>query len=143
MSAHGDHDLGHTVAGWTGTALGVLGSAVLGAAVITTSAALLGLGAVVVALAAATCWALHLAGWGKPTGPRPKSRQGWRSRDTSARRGHPGCLGCRMAGRGRLRPAAAAGLPSAPAPPAPAPSVPALPVSDGHLPGGPVRTGAV
>ncbi|MDQ0796255.1 HGxxPAAW family protein [Streptomyces sp. B1I3] len=101
MSAHGDYDLGHTVAGWAGTAIGVLGSAVLGAAVITTSAAVLRLGLAVVVLAALTTWVLHLAGWGKPTGPRPPAGQGWRTRDTAARRGHPGCLGCRMAGRGR------------------------------------------
>ncbi|MFJ6851530.1 HGxxPAAW family protein [Streptomyces sp. NPDC091271] len=100
MSAHGDHDLGHTVAGWTGTAIGVLGGAVLGVAVIATSAALLWLGLGVLVLAGAACWALHLAGWGKPTGPRPRSAQDWRSRDTAARHGHPGCLGCRMAGRG-------------------------------------------
>ncbi|MFC8590731.1 HGxxPAAW family protein [Streptomyces atroolivaceus] len=125
MSAHGDHDLGHTVAGWTGTAIGAAGGVLLGAAVVTTSAALLGLGLAVVALAALTCWALHLAGWGKPTGPRPKDRQDWRLRDTAARHGHPGCLGCRMAGRGRLRPAGAAG--SAPAP--------VRPRSDGPLQG--------
>ncbi|MET7367905.1 HGxxPAAW family protein [Streptomyces sp. NPDC005566] len=108
MSAHGDHDLGHTVAGWTGTAIGVLGSAVLGAGVIATSAAILWLGAAVVATAALTCWALHLAGWGKAAGPRPAGAQDWRSRDPAARHGHPGCLGCRMAGRGRIRAAAAA-----------------------------------
>ncbi|MFF5895830.1 HGxxPAAW family protein [Streptomyces argenteolus] len=99
MSVHGDHDLGHTVAGWTGTAIGTLGSAVLGAAVVTASAALLWLGAAIVVLAALTCWILHLAGWGKATGPRPAGRQGLRTRDAGARRGHPGCLGCRLAGR--------------------------------------------
>ncbi|MFJ4837604.1 HGxxPAAW family protein [Streptomyces sp. NPDC088746] len=128
MSAHGDHDLGHTVAGWTGTAIGVLGSAVLGAAVIATSATLLWLGLAVLVLAAATCWALHLAGWGKPTGPRPPSRQDWRSRDTAARIGHPGCLGCRMAGRGGV-PAGSAEDP--------------VPPLDGRvLPGARVRAGS-
>ncbi|MEU1125399.1 HGxxPAAW family protein [Streptomyces sp. NPDC005899] len=101
MSAHGDADLGHTVAGWTGTAIGVLGSVVLGAGVITTSAAVLALGLAVVVLAAVTTWVLHLTGWGKGSGPRPPAEQPWRIRDTGARRGHPGCLGCRMAGRGR------------------------------------------
>ncbi|MFB4424278.1 HGxxPAAW family protein [Streptomyces sp. QL37] len=104
MSAHGDHDLGHTVAGWTGTAIGVLGSAVLGLAAVLTSAAVLWLGVAVLALAALTCWALHLAGWGKPGGPRPEGVRDWRTRDTAARHGHPGCLGCRLAGRGGAGP---------------------------------------
>ncbi|MFI8005167.1 HGxxPAAW family protein [Streptomyces sp. NPDC086010] len=108
MSAHGDYDLGHTVAGWTGTAVGVLGSAVLGAGVVTASAAVLWAGAAVVVLAALVCWVLHLAGWGKATGLRPTAAQDWRVRDTGARGGHPDCLGCRMAGRGRSRAVAVA-----------------------------------
>ncbi|MFG2922350.1 HGxxPAAW family protein [Streptomyces sp. NPDC048305] len=111
MSAHGDADLGHTLAGWTGTALGVLGSAVLGVGLIATSTALLLAGAVVVLLAALVCWVLHLAGWGKGPGPRPPHEQGWRTRDRAAREGHPGCLGCRMAGRGRAAQASAAPSP--------------------------------
>ncbi|MFD9903427.1 HGxxPAAW family protein [Streptomyces sp. NPDC059063] len=103
MSMHGDHDLGHTVAGWTGTAVAVLGSAVMGVALAVDSAAGLVLGGAVVALAALSTWLLHLAGWGKGTGPRPVAQQSWRVRDTVARRGHPGCLGCRLAGRGRVR----------------------------------------
>ncbi|MFE5243357.1 MULTISPECIES: HGxxPAAW family protein [unclassified Streptomyces] len=100
MSAHGDADLGHTLAGWTGTALGALGSAVLGAGLVIGSAAVLLAGAVVVAVAVLTCWVLHLAGWGKGSGPRPAAERHWRTRDSAARQGHPGCLGCRMAGRG-------------------------------------------
>lgn len=99
MSAHGDHDLGHTVAGWTGTAVAVLGSTVLGPAVVLTSAVMLWLGVAVLVLSALTCWVLHLAGWGKPTGPRPEDQRDWRTRDATARHGHPGCLGCRLAGR--------------------------------------------
>ncbi|WP_329229110.1 hypothetical protein OHB07_13585 [Streptomyces sp. NBC_00111] len=134
MSAHGDHDLGHTVAGWTGTAIGVLGTAVLGLGVVLTSATVLWLGTAVLALAALICWALHLAGWGKPTGPRPVDRQAWRTRDTTARHGHPGCLGCRMAGRGRTRPEKAAGA---------APDADAAPQrGDGPLPGSRTRAGA-
>jgi len=116
VSAHGDHDLGHTVAGWTGTSIGALGSTVLGAAVVTASAAVLWLGVAIVVLAALTCWILHLAGWGKATGPRPPALQGWRTRDTGARLGHPGCLGCRLAGRGGARALPAGRRPHAPGP---------------------------
>lgn len=99
MSAHGDHDMGHTVAGWTGTAMATLGSAVLGVALAAGSPVGLWSGGAVVVLAALTTWLLHLAGWGKAGGPRPVGHD-WRTRDTTARRGHPGCLGCRLAGRG-------------------------------------------
>ena len=116
MSAHGDHDLGHTVAGWTGTSIGALGSTVLGAAVVTASPAVLWLGVAIVVLAALTCWILHLAGWGKAAGPRPPALQGWRTRDTGARLGHPGCLGCRLAGRGGARALPAGRRPHAPGP---------------------------
>ncbi|MEU3245183.1 HGxxPAAW family protein, partial [Streptomyces sp. NPDC006875] len=58
----------------------------------------------VVVLAAPATWLLHLAGWGKATGPRPVAQQHWRVRDRSARHGHPGCLGCRLAGRGASAP---------------------------------------
>nr|WP_238431946.1 HGxxPAAW family protein [Streptomyces cavernae] len=99
MGAHGDHDMGHTVAGWTGTAVACAGTAVLGAALIAGSAAGLWLGGVIVVLAAVVTWVLHLAGWGKATGPRPPGSRHWRIRDTAALRGHPDCLGCRLAGR--------------------------------------------
>ncbi|CAM5404257.1 HGxxPAAW family protein [Streptomyces griseomycini] len=105
MSAH-PYDHGHTVAGWTGVGIASVGTAVLGLGVCTVSRTLLagGLGIAVVGLL--VTWALHLAGWGKPSGPRPREQWDWRVRDLSAREGHPGCLGCRLAGRGR-RPAAA------------------------------------
>ncbi|MFD9076197.1 hypothetical protein ACFVZ2_40360, partial [Streptomyces lasiicapitis] len=46
---------------------------------------------------------LHpLAAGGRASGPRPFERQPWRVRDVAARRGHPHCLGCRLAGRGRV-----------------------------------------
>ncbi|MFE6132531.1 HGxxPAAW family protein [Streptomyces sp. NPDC056437] len=101
MSAHGDHDMGHTVAGWTGTAMATAGTAALGAGLAAGSPWGLGLGGVVVALSAFTTWLLHLAGWGKPSGPRPRprGRRSWRTRDTTVRYGHPGCVGCRLAGR--------------------------------------------
>ncbi|MFD0530610.1 HGxxPAAW family protein [Kitasatospora arboriphila] len=35
--------------------------------------------------------------WGKATGPRPPGRRDWRLRDAHARHGHPDCLGCRLA----------------------------------------------
>ncbi|MFF7203469.1 HGxxPAAW family protein [Streptomyces sp. NPDC008141] len=99
MSAHGDHDMGHTVAGWTGTAMATAGTAVLGAGLAAGSPWGLGLGGAVIVLAVLTTWLLHLAGWGKPSGPRPPGRRSWRTRDTTVRYGHPGCVGCRLAGR--------------------------------------------
>ncbi|MGW6914897.1 HGxxPAAW family protein [Kitasatospora sp. NPDC054939] len=112
MSIHGDHDMGHTVAGWTGTALAFTGSLVAGVAFAAGSPVGLAVGTGVVVLAAVTTWLLHLAGWGKPGGPRPADQWDWRVRDTAARRGHRDCLGCRLAGR---RPAA---RPEPAAPPA-------------------------
>ncbi|MFD6534489.1 HGxxPAAW family protein [Streptomyces sp. NPDC060184] len=99
MSAHGDADLGHTLAGWAGTTLAIVG--VTGGGVAVCAASPLGVllaGAVTVAAGVVT-WLLHLAGWGKPSGPRPPAEWSWRVRDTRARAGHPDCLGCRMAGR--------------------------------------------
>ncbi|MFE9767938.1 HGxxPAAW family protein [Streptomyces sp. NPDC005808] len=99
MSAHGDHDMGHTAAGWTGTAMATTGSTILGVALAAGSPAGLWSGGALVILAVLTTWLLHLAGWGKAGGPRPVGRRHWRTRDAAARRGHPGCLGCRLAGR--------------------------------------------
>ncbi|MEE1670269.1 HGxxPAAW family protein [Streptomyces sp. WAC07094] len=101
MSIHGDdaYDLGHTAAGWTGTAVATLGSGLCALGVITTWKALVFAGSGVLVLALLITWALHLAGWGKPSGPRPVEQWYWRVRDTSAREGHPDCLGCRLAGR--------------------------------------------
>ncbi|MFE5511678.1 HGxxPAAW family protein [Streptomyces sp. NPDC056529] len=107
MSAHGDVDLGHTLAGWTGTALAVAGLSALGASVVALSPSLLLLGTGLGLLAGLTTWGLHLVGWGKSSGPRPREQWPWRVRDLGARRGHPDCLGCRMAGR---RPATATGF---------------------------------
>ncbi|MER6440848.1 HGxxPAAW family protein [Streptomyces sp. NPDC001185] len=104
MGMHGDHDLGHTVAGWAGTTIAVAGCTAAAVALAAGSAAGLWLGGAVVVLAAPATWLLHLAGWGKATGPRPVAQQHWRVRDRSARHGHPGCLGCRLAGRGASAP---------------------------------------
>ncbi|WP_405656609.1 HGxxPAAW family protein [Streptomyces sp. RK9] len=125
MSMHGDHDMGHTVAGWTGTCTAVLGSVVMGVGLAAGSTVVQVAGAAVVVLAALVTWFLHLTGWGKPSGPRPVAEQPWRARDTAARGGHPDCLGCRLAGRGgaaapvvapAVVPAAAAAPERAPAP---------------------------
>ncbi|MFF5922864.1 HGxxPAAW family protein [Streptomyces flavochromogenes] len=99
MSAHGDVDLGHTLAGWTGTTLAGLGSAVAGAGICLDRTWALWLGAALAVLAATATWTLHLTGWGKPSGPRPADQWDWRVRDSGARHGHPDCLGCRLAGR--------------------------------------------
>ncbi|MET7936067.1 HGxxPAAW family protein [Streptomyces sp. NPDC005322] len=92
------HDEGHTVAGWTGFFLATTGATVAGVGVIAWRPAIwLGIGLVAVAVLAT--WFLHLAGWGKPPGPRRADRRSMRMRDLTARQGHPHCLGCRLAGR--------------------------------------------
>ncbi|WP_437074967.1 HGxxPAAW family protein [Streptomyces sp. enrichment culture] len=106
--------MGHTLAGWTGTALASVGFTLCGLAVVATSGLLALAGAAVLLLALLTTWLLHLAGWGKPGGPRPAGLRHWRAKDPTARAGHTDCLGCRLAGRsGRT---AAAGTPALPLP---------------------------
>ncbi|MEU6373969.1 HGxxPAAW family protein [Streptomyces sp. NPDC046909] len=102
MSAH-QYDEGHTVAGWTGFAVATAGSVVLGLGVVMVSALVVAGGLAVVAGSVLVTWVLHLSGWGKAPGRRPREQWGWRTRDLSAREGHPGCVGCRLAGRGRGR----------------------------------------
>ncbi|MFC8435845.1 HGxxPAAW family protein [Streptomyces sp. NPDC057253] len=102
MSAH-QYDEGHTVAGWTGFGIATVGTAVLGLGVCMVSGALIAAGLAVTALSVLVTWALHLSGWGKPPGRRPRAEWGMRVRDTSAREGHAGCVGCRLAGRGGRR----------------------------------------
>ncbi|MFF1723759.1 HGxxPAAW family protein [Streptomyces sviceus] len=102
MSAH-QYDEGHTVAGWTGVGIATVGTSVLGVGVCLVSGALIAVCIVITAASALVTWALHLTGWGKPPGRRPREQWGMRVRDTGARQGHPGCVGCRMAGRGRAR----------------------------------------
>ncbi|WP_238697100.1 HGxxPAAW family protein, partial [Streptomyces sp. E2N166] len=97
---HG-HDHGHTVAGWTGTGMALAASVVCGGSMVTAWLPGVALGAGLAVLAACTTWVLHLAGWGKASGPRPLSERGWRVRDRTAAEGHPDCVGCRLAGRGR------------------------------------------
>ncbi|MFI1723712.1 HGxxPAAW family protein [Streptomyces sp. NPDC020489] len=110
MSAH-QYDEGHTVAGWTGCAVAVIGTTVLGLGVVMVSAAVLAAGLVLVLASVLVTWALHLTGWGKPPGVRPREEWGMRVRDSFARDGHPGCLGCRLAGRGRVRRTAVESVP--------------------------------
>ncbi|MFI2431786.1 HGxxPAAW family protein [Streptomyces sp. NPDC018693] len=95
------YDEGHTVAGWTGFGIVTVGATVMGVGVCAVSAPLLVVGFAVVMVGALVTWALHLTGWGKPPGVRPPAEWGMRVRDRRARAGHPGCLGCRLAGRGR------------------------------------------
>ena len=105
MSAH-QYDEGHTVAGWTGFAVATAGAVVLGLGVCTASVIALAGGLGIVVVSVLLTWALHLAGWGKPPGRRPREQWGWRVRDLAAREGHPGCVGCRLAARGRGVPGA-------------------------------------
>ncbi|MFG3295592.1 HGxxPAAW family protein [Streptomyces sp. NPDC048179] len=114
------HDEGHTVAGWTGTAIATVGSGLLGLAVCTVSVPALVAGLAVCAASVLVTWYLHLAGRGKPPGPRPRSQWPLGVRDTAARDGHPGCVSCRLAGRGRhpssaLRPTPTTAAPEQPA----------------------------
>jgi hypothetical protein len=102
VSAH-QYDEGHTVAGWTGVGLATVGTCGVGLGVCVVSGALIAVGLAIIVAGALVTWGLHLAGWGKPPGRRPREQWGLRARDTSAREGHPGCVGCRMAGRGRPR----------------------------------------
>lgn len=103
---HGDddHDLGHTVAGWSGAGTATLGFGLCGLAMAEGSGLLALAGAAVLVLAVPATWALHLAGWGKPSGPRPVAQWNWRVRDVTARDGHSDCLGCSLAGRRKPRP---------------------------------------
>ncbi|MEU9375321.1 HGxxPAAW family protein [Streptomyces sp. NPDC048255] len=113
MSAH-PYDEGHTVAGWTGTAVATVGTSVTAVGVIGWSPGIW-LGLAISAAALLVTWGLHLAGWGKPPGRRPAAQWGMKVRDASARQGHADCLGCRLAGR---RPAPAPTGPAVAAAPA-------------------------
>ncbi|MFJ6013218.1 hypothetical protein [Streptomyces sp. NPDC092952] len=92
------HDEGHTVAGWTGFAVAVVGSLAVGLGVVGWRPGVW-IGSALLVVAVLAAWGLHLAGWGKPPGVRLVGRRGFGVRDRSAREGHPGCFGCRMAGR--------------------------------------------
>ncbi|MGW1429402.1 hypothetical protein ACWD6K_12395 [Streptomyces sp. NPDC002431] len=92
------HDEGHTVAGWAGFAVAVLGSLAVGLGVVGWWPGVW-IGSALLVVAVLVAWGLHLAGWGKPPGVRPVGRRGFGVRDRSAREGHPDCFGCRMAGR--------------------------------------------
>ncbi|MZF87306.1 HGxxPAAW family protein [Streptomyces sp. SID5643] len=100
MSAH-QYDHGHTVAGWVGTGIASVGAGVAGLGVIKVSGALIGGGLAIGVVSLLVTWALHLAGWGKGPGLRPRAEWGWRVRDSAAPGGHAECLACRLAGRGR------------------------------------------
>ncbi|MDO0926958.1 HGxxPAAW family protein [Streptomyces sp. TG1A-8] len=101
------YDEGHTLAGWIGVGIATAGCTVTGVGVCTVSAPAVVGGLVIVALSAVVTWVLHLSGWGKPPGVRPREQWGMRVRDTRAREGHPECLGCRLAGRRGVPTAAA------------------------------------
>ncbi|MFH9012978.1 HGxxPAAW family protein [Streptomyces sp. NPDC017943] len=100
MSAH-QYDHGHTAAGWIGFGIATAGAVVAGAGVCAASGLLIAAGLGVVVVGLLVTWALHLAGWGKGPGARPREEWGWRVRDSAASGGHADCLGCRLAGRGR------------------------------------------
>ncbi|GGK53344.1 hypothetical protein Ppa06_14470 [Planomonospora parontospora subsp. parontospora] len=93
---HGDYDLGHTVAGWTGCGVALAGAATIGVSVCAAWLPGVWLGAGTLAAAGLITWALHLMGWGKPSGPRPADQWDWRLRDPMT--AHADCLACRLAG---------------------------------------------
>lgn len=95
------YDEGHTIAGWTGVAIAAVGSSGVGLGVCTASVPAVVGGLVIVAVSVLVTWLLHLSGWGKPPGVRPRDQWGMRVRDTRAREGHAACVACRLAGRGR------------------------------------------
>ncbi|MFJ2651897.1 HGxxPAAW family protein [Streptomyces sp. NPDC087420] len=97
MSAHGEVDPGHTVAGWTGTVIACAGTAGAGAAMCAAWVPGIWLGLGVTAVGALVTWVLHLTGWGKPPGPRTADQWPWRIRDRTATEGHGDCAGCRLA----------------------------------------------
>ncbi|MEV7080267.1 HGxxPAAW family protein [Streptomyces sp. NPDC093516] len=99
MSAH-QYDHGHTVAGWVGFGIASVGAGVVGAGVCTVSGPLIAGGVAIGVVSLFVTWALHLSGWGKGPGARPRPEWDWRVRDTAAPGGHADCLGCRLAGRG-------------------------------------------
>ncbi|GGS59175.1 HGxxPAAW family protein [Streptomyces cinerochromogenes] len=117
------YDEGHTIAGWTGFGIAAVGSAVIGWGVCAASLPLAAGGLAVTAVSVLVTWTLHLAGWGKPPGVRPRGQWGMRVRDPQAREGHAGCVSCRLAGRERR-----AGVPAPAAETIPAESIPLSPI---------------
>ncbi|MFF3443318.1 HGxxPAAW family protein [Streptosporangium sp. NPDC002721] len=77
---HEEHDMGHTVAGWTGSIVCIVGFAISGVAMVAASVPFFWVGAGVVALGGALGWLLHQMGLGKEIGPRPVSERGMRWR---------------------------------------------------------------
>ncbi|WP_406136183.1 HGxxPAAW family protein [Streptomyces sp. NBC_01089] len=108
MSGH-LHDEGHTIAGWTGSAVATAGALVAGVGIIAWRPGIW-VGLAVMVFAALIAWVLHLAGWGKPPGWRAADQWGLTVRDRAVREGHAACLGCRLAGR-RGVPAGASAAP--------------------------------
>lgn len=106
------YDEGHTVAGWTGTGIATVGATVLGAGVCVVSGVLMAGGIGILAASVLVTWALHLTGWGKPPGVRPRGQWPMGARDLTARDGHANCWGCRLAGRGRRTATAAVAVAS-------------------------------
>jgi hypothetical protein len=93
---HDDVDLGHTVAGWTGCVIALTGFAGAGVAMCAGRPLGVWLGLGVILSGGLITWALHLMGWGKPSGTRPREQWDWRVKDPMT--GHRNCLACRLAG---------------------------------------------
>ncbi|MGS2646767.1 HGxxPAAW family protein [Streptosporangium sp. LJ11] len=81
---HEEHDMGHTVAGWTGSIVCITGFAISGVAMVSASVLFFWVGAGVVALGGSLGWLLHRMGFGKEIGPRPAAERGMRRRPASS-----------------------------------------------------------
>jgi hypothetical protein len=87
---HEEHDMGHTVAGWTGSIVCITGFAISGVAMTAASVPFFWIGAGVVVLGGALGWLLHQMGLGKEVGPRPVSERGMHWRPAPRTPGAPG-----------------------------------------------------
>src|SRR5688500_8278222 len=93
---HGDHDLGHTVAGWTGCGVALTGSATIGLSVCGARLPGVWAGARLVAAGGLITWVRQPPGRAKPSRPRPAGQWDWGPRDPMT--AHAGCPACRPAG---------------------------------------------
>ncbi|TWV37749.1 hypothetical protein FRZ03_24790, partial [Streptomyces misionensis] len=75
------YDEGHTIAGWTGFGVAAVGGCVVGLGVCAAALPVVVGGLVLAAVSVPVTWVLHLAGWGKPPGVRPRDQWPMRVRD--------------------------------------------------------------
>ncbi|MEV4377939.1 HGxxPAAW family protein [Streptosporangium sp. NPDC049644] len=104
---HEEHDMGHTVAGWTGSIVCMTGFAISGLAMVADGVVFFWAGVGVVVLGGALGWLLHRMGFGKEIGPRPVSERGMRRRRVPRTAGrHDRARNPQITPTGKGRPAA-------------------------------------